>query len=298
MSIRTIVAALALEIDADPVVSRALQLAQQHGARLIFIHVIENVFHYDEGLPAPADATSLQRTVEQTAYDRICMMIEEDGARRDTAEIILEIGKPYEVVHELAQREQADILLIGPGKARSVRERVFGSTADRLVRIAASPVLVVRTAGAKPYAHISVAMDFSGPSRAAFEAAAHLARQAEMELVHMVEVPLTFEQAMLKAGTPKMEIQRYRREKMRAARRQLTAFAAEPRSFSVKPGLRVLQGEASAALVRLSRSGRTDLLALGLHSRNMMARALLGSVARRVLQDATCDILVVGAQAT
>jgi nucleotide-binding universal stress UspA family protein len=188
-------------------------------------------------------------------------------------------------------------LLIGPGNARNIRERVFGSTADRLVRIAASPVLVVRIAATKPYAHVSVAMDFSEPARAAFEAAAHLAGQAEMELVHMVEIPLSFEQAMLKAGTPKLEIQRYRRGKVNAARAQLIDFAEEPRAFTVQPSLRVLQGGASTALVRLSRSGRTELLALGLHSRNMVARALLGSVARHVLQAAKCDILVVGAKA-
>jgi len=296
VSIRTIVAAVALETDNDPVIARAMQLARQHGARLVFIHVIEDVFHRDEALPASVDAATLQRTAEQAAGDRIRGMIG-DALPQGGVDIILETGKPYEVIHEIAQREQADILLIGPGNARSVRERVFGSTADRLVRIATSPVLVVRGAAVIPYAHVSVAMDFSAPARAAFEAAARLAGQAEMELVHMVEIPLTYEQAMLKAGTPKMEIQRYRRSKVSAARRQLVEFVTEPRGFSVEPSLRIVQGEASAALVRLSRSGRTDLLALGLHSRNKMARALLGSVARRVLQGAACDLLVVGAKA-
>ncbi|HWJ69814.1 MAG TPA: universal stress protein [Sphingobium sp.] len=295
MSIRTIVAALALETDDDPVAARALQLARQHGAKLVFIHVIENGFGQAESLPAPADAATLQAAVEQAAGARIRAMIGE--ARPQEAVIILEAGKPYEVIDHLARREQADLLLIGPGKARNVRERVFGSTADRLVRIADRPVLVVRAGGAASYAHISVAMDFSASSRAAFEVAAGLAGDAAMELVHMVEIPLTFEQAMLKAGTPQLEIRRYRRDKANAVRQKLADFVAESRDFSVEPGLRVVQGEASAALVRLSRSGRTDLLALGLHSRTMMARALLGSVARHVLQGAACDVLVVGARA-
>lgn len=42
MSINTIVAALALETDNDPVAGRALQLARQHKARLVFVHAVED----------------------------------------------------------------------------------------------------------------------------------------------------------------------------------------------------------------------------------------------------------------
>jgi hypothetical protein len=43
MPIKTIIAGVALEADTDPVLERALQLAQVHEARLILVHVLENL---------------------------------------------------------------------------------------------------------------------------------------------------------------------------------------------------------------------------------------------------------------
>lgn len=56
--------------------------------------------------------------------------------------------------------------------------------------------------------------------------------------------------------------------------------------------IRVVRGDAATALVRLARSGKTDLVALGMQGKNAISKMVLGSVARRVLAGASCDVLL------
>lgn len=292
MSIRTIIAALSLEAGSDPVLERALQLASQHGARLILGHAVETIG--DAAMWTAAGAAPPVPALQQEAENRIRRMIGSDRPK-NAVEIVVSTGAPHAIIHGLVQREKADLLVIGPGKPQTIRERLFGSTADRLVRLSPCPILVVRNANPVRYEKIVVAADFSALSGAAFRAAADLAQGTAIDLVHIVDIPLQFEQALLKAGTPQDEIERYRRARASAARKQLRKFRAGQHRIASPVHMRIVHGAPGDSLIALSRSGETDLLAIGLQGQNIVARALLGSVAQRVLQSAGCDVLAAGA---
>lgn len=294
MPIRTIIAALSLEADSKPVADRAMQLAAQHGARLVLVHVIEGIS--DTAAWAATDAALPLPALQQEALDRIRQQISASGLQ-DVVNIIVEAGAPHVIIHQLAEREQTDLLVIGPGKPQTLRERLFGSTADRLVRLTPCPILIVRNANPARYERISVAVDFSALSEAAFRAAVEVGQDAAIDVVHIVDIPLQFEQAMLKAGAPQSEIASYRRAKAGAAHKQLEDFVAGQHELSRSVRMHIAYGAPADSLVTLSADGGTDLLALGLQGQNIIARTLLGSVAQRVLQAASCDILAVGAEA-
>ena len=112
-----------------------------------------------------------------------------------------------------------------------------------------------------------------------------------MQLLHAVETPLAFAQAMLRAGTPQTEIQRYETARADKAREELAAPAGRISSEG-NLGLRVVDGSAGPTLVRLSKAGGIDLIAIGPHGRGIVRQALLGSVTQRVLREAACDVLV------
>lgn len=84
---------------------------------------------------------------------------------------------------------------------------------------------------------------------------------------------------------------RYRAMRIGKAREDLSALRSDVLGGK-GPSVRVLDGEPGPALVRLSRGSRIDLLALGSQGRGAAMQALLGSVARRVLGEAACDVLV------
>src|SRR5690606_40999288 len=67
------------------------------------------------------------------------------------------------------------------GKPQNLRERLFGSTADRIVCSGPCPILVVKRETNKHYSSVVAAIDFSPMSFAAAQAAARLAPQRSEE---------------------------------------------------------------------------------------------------------------------
>jgi nucleotide-binding universal stress UspA family protein len=55
----------------------------------------------------------------------------------------------------------------------------------------------------------------------------------------------------------------------------------------------LLQGDPAAEIVRYGRDAAIDLIVMGTHGRTGLERLLMGSVAERVLRDASCSVLVV-----
>lgn len=294
MPIKTIVVALALDDDSKRVAERAVQLANQHHAQLVGVHVLENLPLHDASLPTSIKPGALAGMIEAQCLRELQSLL---GAAEQAPILRVEAGKPHDLIESLLLSHRADLLVVGPGVAKGVREKVFGSTADRVVRCAPCAVLVVRKEASGPYRHIAIGVDFSGHAQAAASWAARVSPAASREFVHAFDIPLAFEQAMLKAGTPAIEIDRYRTVKARAARQQLMKMLGDKGWLSAAR-VRIIRGEPAVTLIRASRRRTTDLVALGTQGANAMAQHLLGSVARRVLTAAGCDVLVVPATVT
>jgi nucleotide-binding universal stress UspA family protein len=65
----------------------------------------------------------------------------------------------------------------------------------------------------------------------------------------------------------------------------------------VDPGIAVrhvfLQGDPATQIVRFARDSGMDVIVMGTHGRTGLERLLMGSVAEKVMRDATCSVLVV-----
>ena len=55
----------------------------------------------------------------------------------------------------------------------------------------------------------------------------------------------------------------------------------------------LLQGDPAGEIIRFGRDTGIDLIVMGTHGRTGMERLLMGSVAEKVLRDASCSVLVV-----
>jgi nucleotide-binding universal stress UspA family protein len=150
---------------------------------------------------------------------------------------------------------------------------------------------VLRKQSDEPYQQVATAVDFSPQSAAAIKEARRLAPEAALQLIHAIGIPLTFKQAMLRASTPQIKVQKYRLARAGKARDDLSAFACAVVRMD-KVATHILEGEPSPALVRFSKSRRIDLLAMCPHGRSVVYHALLGSVTLRVLKEAGCDVLI------
>lgn len=292
MAIKTILAAIALENGDEPVAQRALQLAAEHGARLILVHAIESLPAPDPELPLPIAEETISGMLATDAVEAL-KRISASGDIR--VEMKVDFGRADQIIDRLAREHAADLVIIGPGKPQNLREKLFGSTADRLLRSSARPVLIVKRRASEPYRRAVAAIDFSPMSFAAADAARRIAPEANLELVHALEIPLSFEQAMLKAGTPQAEINRYRHAKAQAARKELRSACASLSDLRDSK-IRIMRGTAATTLVRLARSGRTDFIALGIQGRNAVSKVIMGSVARKMLAASSCDVLLISSE--
>lgn len=287
MAIRTIIVALTLEDDSRNIADRAVQLANSHGAQLIGMHVIEHPEYLKDFLTAGDEAHSLPKAV----IDERAQKLQAFLSCADRPPVLkVKVGKPYVAIEAAVRSFEADLVVMGPGVAENLGERIFGSTSDRVVRCSASPVLIVRTPARALYRRIVVGFDFSVHAKAAAAFAPVLEPTAKCELIHAVEVPLTFEQAMRISGTSQKDIIDYRRSKAREA---LERFREMYTGNHTKngPRLRIVYGSPAATLLALS--GReADLVAVGTQGSHAIMRHLLGNVAQKILVGAKSDVLV------
>ena len=250
-NVKTIVAALDLETGSGAVLARSIQLAKAHAARLVLLHVIEAEPLSKAASPSRSES-DLRNRLKRQALATIEPLLIKSGRTRRTA-MQVEFGPPHSIITRVAKERHADVIVVGPGKGRSLKERALGSTTDRVIRTAHASVLVVRKRSEEPYRRVAVAVDFSAQSATVVQETCRLAPEAAVQLIHVIDIPLTFQQAMLRAGTPQVEIQEYRSARADKARDDLSTFVRAVVGAD-KVTTRVLEGEPGPVLVRLSRA--------------------------------------------
>lgn len=294
MPIKTILVALALDNDSVNVARRALQLADQHKAKIIGVHVIESSVFQDPEIPSSLNKTELTGMLEAQSRQQLHSLL---TTQNEPTILHIESGKAHTVIKNLAASHNADLIVLGPGEAKGLREKMFGSTTDHIVRHASCPVLVVRKNARTPYQHIAIGVDFSDHANAAVLWASRLSPIAARDLIHAFEIPLQFEQAMRKAGTAQVEIDNYRKARIDTIRQEIIQTYGKNNRLPRRTRTFIAPGDPATALLEISRRRAADLIALGTQGKSPIAQHLLGSVARRMLNEAECDVLVVSANA-
>lgn len=144
--------------------------------------------------------------------------------------------------------------------------------------------------------HILVPADFSPASDAALAWATDLAQQygARVSLLHVVTDPRA-----VGMWTPEVYVPanaETQERLLREARERLErALPADERSrFAVTIDARL--GDVAENILEAAREQHVDLIVMGTHGRHGLAHLLLGSVAERVLRDATCPVLTTHAE--
>jgi nucleotide-binding universal stress UspA family protein len=215
-----------------------------------------------------------------------------DGLERATVHRHAMSGdSPAEALRQLAERERADLLVLG-STTRSGLARVSpGSMAERLMHSAPCALAVAPVgyaAGSHQLRTVAVAFDGRTESVRALHAAAALARGADASLLIL---------RVIQPGSPVggAEFDRWtgrlREDLRRGAEDQLAKAAA-----GLPGGLRiestVLTGDAATALLGAT-SHDVDLLVAGSRAHGPLRRVLVGSVSGRLMHGAACPVCVV-----
>lgn len=281
----------------------ALFLARQHEATLHVLHVVET--------PPMILYADIDALVE-TARERVRKHLETG----DTAGIRIETKVAYAekvraTILEQAQRVEADLLVLGTHGREGLAHLLIGSTAERVVREAECPVLVVRgqeePSPPGHVDHILVPIDFSAHSRRAAAHAEALAAGygSRLTFLHAVEalVPLPAYPGAGSQPAPSElsglshEIaEQAQHEEQKRVKEELERLVrqAQEKGLDARYDLSIGSPPHPAGYIldAVEEQG-ADLVVLASHGRTGLQRFFMGSVAEKVVQRAPCPILVV-----
>lgn len=141
--------------------------------------------------------------------------------------------------------------------------------------------------------HILVATDFSPISRRATEAGVALARKtkARLTIIHVLPSVVPIYSALPSAVSG--ELAKKGEAARQVVQKRLARLVADARKRGARADAVLEEGDPVARIVHLAKKRRATLVILGTHGRGAAAHLLLGSVARKVLHEAPCSVMVV-----
>lgn len=280
--IRSILAASDLGPASDAVVGAAAAVAARTGAALHLLNALEI-----ERLPE-LEAPTYPGRVEQ-AEALLAEQARRVAAVASAASLHVSGSAPHLAVETRAAEVSADLIVVGPHRGGEVGARFLGTTADRVIRTAEVPALVVRAPLELPLRRIGVPTDFSEPAGGALDVALALAEPlggAGTE-VRVFYVGWTVE----RHDGPALEDQTLR---PRLEGQVADAVGRAGGRAPVPVRAEIVWGVSPAdSIGDHARREAMDLLVMGTHGEGGLRRLLVGSVASRVAREAPCPVLLV-----
>lgn len=291
--LRTLLVATDFSVQAGQAALRAGLLAKAGGASLELLHVIETrgfqslreLFGEEAGEPVPE---RLERAFRSDLEELARIVGEPVGL---SPGLHLRQGNVVNEICSIADALDASLLVLGAHGSGFIRQILLGTTAERLLRRAVRPMLVVRNEAARPYRQVLVGVDFSAGTASAIRHARALAPDAQLTLFHAFELP--FESKLRLAGIDESVLEQRRALARQQAAQGLNRLAAENGLDEHAHFNLVAHGGPATRLLEAAQQGAADLLVVCKHGQNMSTELLLGSVTRQVLTEASCDVLVV-----
>jgi nucleotide-binding universal stress UspA family protein len=121
--------------------SYALSFARQFGAEILLLHVVES-------MPAVGQDALLQSSLLTVALheesDRQMDRLQRESLADAPVNTMTIDGLPWQRIIEVAREKNIDLIVAGNGGRSGLARVLMGSTAERIVRHAPCPVLVVR----------------------------------------------------------------------------------------------------------------------------------------------------------
>jgi nucleotide-binding universal stress UspA family protein len=261
----------------------AAALATRFAAHLTVIHVVESHPHaFPFSTPADLKDASRARLDEVVAALRV-RLLDASGVCRD--------GAPAEEICATAIKIGADLVIVGSQGRRGLPRFVLGSVAERVIRSATAPVLTIHptayasvlAGGMGQFRNILAPTDFGEASVQAVKLAADLAREfdASLTVVHAYDLPSYDFYAIENAASDAELI----------ARRRMGEQLADVRRRYSKVVPVVRRAVPWRGILDIADEQRADLIVLGTRGHDGRPHGLAGSVADKVIRQASVPVL-------
>lgn len=265
----------------------AAQIARAAGADLHCFHCAETpAFHLD-GL---ADASAREQRLRGARADLQEQIGRVLGDMTRVATVEVGVGKPSREINARAESVGADVIVLGPHEQRAAFDDLLGTTADRVIRTSSVPCLIAARRPRGVFRHVLVPTDFSKPATRAL--AVGIDWLDSIGALNAEDAPLRIDVLYVSA----FAIDRGRRVDPNPLLEKQAALARErlPPGALVELAPRILSAPFPIDGIRDTATGEdVDLIIMGTHGQGNLERALLGSMASRVVRTVPVPVLLV-----
>lgn len=121
----------------------AARFAEQFGATLVLVHVVEPV-RYPESVLIPPEMEEANRERLKLARASLAEFVKQQVPAGIATEALTRLGHPFSEIGTAAKECDVDLIVIATHGHTGLKHLFLGSTAERVVRLAPCPVLTVR----------------------------------------------------------------------------------------------------------------------------------------------------------
>lgn len=139
ISVKRILVAVDFSETSDRAFDYALSLARVFGAEVVALHVLDDPFLY-----APTTGQEWRDEFEIAAQGKLEAMLNTHACEGVAVTPVMKPGAPFLEIIQHADAEDCDLIVVGTHGHGPIKHMLLGSVAEKVVRKAKHPVLVVR----------------------------------------------------------------------------------------------------------------------------------------------------------
>jgi len=268
--------------DSHAAAKTASQLARHSKAKLTLLHVLEPMPQW------PVALFELQERADEVLAN-VGTSLKSDGVEK--IKTITRVGRPPETILEVAKHCEADLIVCGAGRLSPFERYSAGPTALAVIEESAVPVVAVPPKGAPPqFKRFLCPVDQSSASAEGLAYAGALAAEFGGELIVMTVVP---EVSLIMAAADARQFEDAKQIHDTRWRDDFKAFFDSHPVTGVHVTTHVGAGRPHEQIIKTARERHCDGIVMGATGRSGLARVLLGSTTRRVLDDLPCALVSV-----
>jgi len=148
VQLRKVVVAIDFSETSAQALPYASTLAKRFGAEVILLHVIQPLAVTSPY--SPSDVQNAGQAMKRRATAQLSQLCEEVFDGNVAARVAVRFGTPYDEITKAAKSLGTDMIILTTHGYTGLKSALLGSTAERVVRHAACPVLVVRQPAGRP----------------------------------------------------------------------------------------------------------------------------------------------------
>jgi hypothetical protein len=252
-------------------VREAINLAKTCSSKLFAVAVIETNPEYETIAP------QLIEKAEKEAREHLESVKARALKEGVDCEIIAHQGEePYRYIVEEAEKNKADMIIMGRRGRTGLKRLMMGSEAARTIGHSPCNVLVVPRAAKLEFKNILIAADGSKYSDIAVSEAISIAKRCGSSLIALSVI--------------------YSDVDKKCAEENIKKIKGLAEKEGVKVDALIAEGRPFEVVVNTAKNKNADAIVIGSHGRTALARLLMGSVTERVIGTAECAVLVVKAK--